>query len=667
MKLKNSLVILLLLVGFETFSQDKETNEYLNIADKNFVAKNYRESLANYKIALTKNPGSIRANLGYAKSSLHLGSRQDAEFGFKKTLELDSKNRDAIIGLAEIISDYGNYNEALKLVEDTLKEDPYHQGLLLSRANLLLKSGKKDLALMRLEQAKSKVAENLEFKLLLAKVHTANKNFDKSEILIDEMIAKYPESPEPFILKSELNFERLEKSENPHRLMKETNSYLITALALDGDNTDAKRLIIKNLLWLANKDNSRYEEAKKYTNELLEQSPNDPFLQYISGFINLKLSLKDDTAENYLKLLEIQELNEIGRFAAENYSIDKLDSNHILRVKLGKYRLNQYKIAKNDYYYDIAYFHLMRAEKLIPQHRELQKELLDYYYKKTDLYLLLQYLIKERDNDIEDMKIHNRLENAFHRFKQTLIYREGFTNKEGKIDFSIFNGPEIFIFDPKPEQSTHSYPDSSLQIANAIKFALSLRNDIRLVKGTEEEQIRNLLKTKKGSEAYTDAIYYTPEIIEYLNQYRKADNMIRYIGYGTFSEDKNKIILKYKLYDRVTGKVLSTIHTSGENRNAIAEISTRIAQNFTSKLPLEGKIIKIKSESVLISLGTKHGIKKDQILPVYRNNKEISKVKITNLDEYISEGIPEGNWTRELSLKDRVSLDKKDLYEKKDN
>jgi predicted Zn-dependent protease len=649
------LLLSLILLVFSLSSQEKETSDYLALADKNYINKNYRESLANYKAALIKNAGSIRANLGYAKSSIALGSRGDAEIGYKKTLELDPNNREAICGLAEILADFGKYKEALDIVENNLKEDPYNQNLLLCRASVLLKSGRKDLALLRLEEARKRVPENLEFRLLLAKVYSANKKFDKAETIVDDLILKYPESPESFIEKSELNFEKLSSSENQNKLMKETYYLLKTALALNGDNIDAKRAIIKNLLWLAKEDNQKYTEAKKYADELLADFPNDPFLQYISGYISFKMNSDEDSSENYGKLLDIEELNEIGRFSAENYAISKLNENHDLRNSLGQYRIVQYLNSKKDFFYDVAYFHLMRAAKLMPSNANLQKNIAEYYYAKNDLYQLLVHLIKARDNDVDDMKIHNRLENVFHRYKQSLIYKEGFADEKGNINFSIFSGPEVFLFDPSPEQGLSSYPDSSLQISSAIKFALGLKNEIRLISGKEEKKIRSLISEKKGIENYTNAIYFSNDVVEYLNQYRKSDNLIRYIGYGSFSIDKNKISVNYKLYDRSTGKFLANINSVAENRNALAEISTRIAQKFATVLPIEGRILKIKSESIILNLGSKHGIKKDSVFSIVRNYNEIAKVKIKVLDDYISEAVPDGKtWSRDLAVKDKV-------------
>ena len=662
MKFKSFLVIISFLLFAFSFvsiiSQEKEAGEYIQLGDKFLKEKNYREALVNYKQALIKNSGSIKANLGFAKSSLFLGSKLDAEAGFKRTLELDSKNKDAIAGLAEIQADLGKSKEALELIESALKEEPYNSELLLARAYVLLKAGKNKLALIKLEEARKRVVQNYEFKLLLAKVYIANKDFKRANQIIDELISKYPENPNSFNQKAILNFEMLKDSTDPHRLMKETYTFLHTALSLDGDNFESKRLLIKNLLWLAKFDlieKEKYKEAEQYVQELLTEFPNDPYLQYIAGYINYKLDKGEESAENYLKLLELQELNELGRFSAENYAIAKLNENHALRTKLGKYRLERFRFTKKEFLYNEAFFHIKRAEKLIPTNSEIRQELLEYYYSNGDLYRLLLFLTKTRDENIDDMKIHNRLENVFHRFKKTLIYREGFTSEDGKINFGIRSEPEVFVFDPEPEKSLFTYPDASMQIGNAIKFALSLQPSMKLISGFEENKIRSEIKKKKGIEAYTESVYYTPDALDVLDKDRKRDNIIRYIAYGTFTEDKNNITVKYKLYDRVSGKIMDTINTTASNRNSLAEISMRVSKRITSVIPLSGRIIKINQDSVIINLGSKDGIVKNQILEATRLGLDNIPMKVVTVDEYIAKVVPEvTSWTKNLGLKDKV-------------
>ena len=150
-------------------------------------------------------------------------------------------------------------------------------------------------------------------------------------------------------------------------------------------------------------------------------------------------------------------------------------------------------------------------------------------------------------------------------------------------------------------------------------------------------------------------MYYTPDALDVLDKDRKRDNIIRYIAYGTFTEDKNNITVKYKLYDRVSGKIMDTINTTASNRNSLAEISMRVSKRITSVIPLSGRIIKINQDSVIINLGSKDGIVKNQILEATRLGLDNIPMKVVTVDEYIAKVVPEvTSWTKNLGLKDKV-------------
>ena len=75
----------------------------------------------------------------------------------------------------------------------------------------------------------------------------------------------------------------LASSADPHRLMKETYTFLHTALSLDGENFESKRLLIKNLLWLGKFDST---EKEKYLEEKLRHLAFQSLQKYGSPGVN---------------------------------------------------------------------------------------------------------------------------------------------------------------------------------------------------------------------------------------------------------------------------------------------------------------------------------------------------------------------------------------------
>lgn len=182
-------------------------NEFLTRGEKFYREKNYRQALGQFKFAIDLNPNSNRAHLGYAKTSLALGSRLDSLNSYKKVLESEPKHKEALSGVAEITSLEGAHSEALELIEEGLKEEPYNSILLIERATILLRMGKSNLALRRLVEARSKVNTNYEYTLLLARAYTANKDYRTAAEIIENLRKEYPENPEVFYEKAFLHFQ----------------------------------------------------------------------------------------------------------------------------------------------------------------------------------------------------------------------------------------------------------------------------------------------------------------------------------------------------------------------------------------------------------------------------------------------------------------------------
>lgn len=638
----------------------KDIIAQLALGEKFYKEKNYKQSRMHYKLAMDINPGSIKAHMGYARVSLLLGAKKEALNSFKKILDNDPKNKEALAGVVEVLAEEEKFDEAMKLLEDGLKDEPYHPLLLLTRASVLLKMGKNELALKKLEEAKKYVSLGYEYNLLFARSHIALKKFKIANEILDKVIAEYPENPGGFIEKAKLNYaiaEHEPKVDIP-ALMNDSIYLLKTALALNKDNYDkenseSKRLLIKNLIWF-----HKYEEAIKYCDELLDVFPTDPTLHYYNSYLGIKTNNDSKPNISFGKMLDIQDLNEISRFSAESYALSKLNEFNPTRTSLGKYRLDMYLGNKNDYLYSYSYYNLERASKLIPNNSKLKKELSEYYYYSGDLIKLIHMLEKERKEDPTNFKIHNRLEAAISKFKDKLLYKEGFVAINGNVENEFRSEQEIFIFDLKPEQLMNIYPDTGIKISESLKFALGFYPRIKVITGIEDDEIRkNIRSSQKEPVPYTDAINYSSDILDSLDINRKLHNQIRYIGYGSFLEEKNLIKVKFNIYDRNNGKLIENLKVTSNGRNSLAEVSVRLADKILSEIPLMGKIIKLKEDRVLLNIGSKDLVTKGKNLGVVRENKIIAEIEPEIIEEFTTIGIPMSkDWKKVLELKDNVIL-----------
>lgn len=634
--------VLLSLVS-EVYTQS--TAEYLALGEKAYREKKYRQALANFKSALDENPSSSKANLGFAKSSLALGSRVDSLNSYKKVLETDPKNKEALGGVSEIMSLEGSHDEALDLVEAGLREEPYNVILLVQRATILLRMGRSELALRRLEEAKKKINDNYEYFLLLAKAHSANRNYAKSIEIVDQLLRQYPENPDVFFEKANLIYQLAAKEkdkENRTETMHQALSYLDTALSLDPKHENSRILGVKIQIWLG-----KYEEAYSFTRELLIDLPYDPAINHFNAYLANYLGDRKEATRSYTNLLNIDELNIVARYAIEDYVLKNSAERETLRTKLGLYRFDLFEKSNTDLEYKIANYHLNRASLLIPEHKKLKATVVEDSYKFGDRQKLLSYLLQERKENPDDIKISNRIENLVKKIKDTLTYMEGFSDRDGALLPNLRSEPEIFLFDLKPEEFVPDFPDTPQVLTSSLKFALTLKPQVKIVSGEEEKLIREAVVNQMGKSNFTNAVYYSSDALELLNLKRRKDNMIRFVGHGTFKTNPNSISVKYNIYDRTTGKNIRNISINTFGRNRLEDFSARLADEIVANLPLTGKIIKVKKESVILNIGYKDGIRKGDIFIAEDRGRELGILKLTNLDDYISEGeFEEINWKK---------------------
>lgn len=637
------LVLLIFLISHLVYSQS--TAEHLALGEKAFREKKYRQALANFKSALDENPASNKANLGFAKSSLALGSRLDSLNSYKKVLENDPKNKEALSGVAEIMSLEGSSSEALEIVEAGLRDEPYNVILLIERATILLRMGKNELALRRLDEAKKKINDNYEYFLLLAKANIANRNYAKATEIIDQLLKQYPDNADVFYEKAYLKYQLASRESNREirkELMNDSLSFLETSLSLDPKHENSRVLGVKIQIWLG-----KYEDAFQFTKELLIDFPNDPATIHYNAYLANYLGDRKEATRSYTNLLTIDEMNIVARYAIEDYVLKNSAERDSLRNKLGLYRFDLYDKSTNELEYKIANYHINRTNLLIPDNKKLRSTLVEDSFRFGDKQKLLSTLLLQRKENPDDVKITNRIENLVKKIKDTLSYMEGFSDRDGLLQSDLRTEPEIFLFDLKPEEFIPDFPDTPQVLTSSLKFALSLKPQVKMVIGDEEKAIREAIEDSQGKTNFTNSIYYSSEALEFLNLKRRRDNTVRYVGYGTFKNTPTSISVNYNIYDRTTGKNIRNININTFGRNRLEDFSARLADEIVANLPLQGKIIKVKKESVILNIGLRDGIRKGDVLIAEDKGKEFGTLKVTEVDDYLSEAeFDDMNWRK---------------------
>lgn len=150
---------------------------------------------------------------------------------------------------------------------------------------------------------------------------------------------------------------------------------------------------------------------------------------------------------HYRRALQLDDLDEILRFEAEQYTISQEKEESKLRRELGDYRRDRFYSEKHSLYHKSSVFHLKRAKDLSPQTPVIRKELLEFYNQTGEAVKYTNLLLRLREEDPNSFKLQNKLEFSIKNIKDSLEFREGYIQidpnaiQENVVRYS----PEVFV------------------------------------------------------------------------------------------------------------------------------------------------------------------------------------------------------------------------------
>ncbi|WP_244594260.1 tetratricopeptide repeat protein [Leptospira ryugenii] len=636
-------------------------DELLRLGKESRLQGNCNAGIIHFQKALQINMNSLEAKLGYAQCSKQLGSFSDAKKAFGDILKRDPKFFDAVIGLSEIDLEENAPDKVEKRLEPLLTEFPNHTGLRILEARLLGKNGKRELAIYKLKALSEKLSRPADVEKMLSELYIETQKWKEAEESLNHYVSKAPSDPSGFTLLAKLNLYRTYFSvPDLLAILPNAEEYLQNALNLNPKEESARLLLVHLKMIEAYQNRSKntmvLEKAFRNIYELAREFPENQY------YHSLEASLADDLDRSrfaefhFRRTLQLDDLDEITRFEAEEYAIRQLKEESKFRRELGDYRKERFHAEKRSLYYKSAVFHLLRAKDLIPGN--VRQELLESYDTSGNLIDYINLLIKLRDEDPNHFKLQNKLEFAIQSLKSSLEYKEGLISLEpkGVILNRVSVSPEIFVFDlesrvPFPEH----YPGGRL-LAKALRYELKKVFDVRLPEESEFQLIRNSLQ-ETNFHPFTKTIPFSIESLYQLDQLRRNKTKIRYVLHGNYSFHDDVIDLEISLYDRNTSKDIGKWKTSQKGRDGLSVLCARISEKVKQLLPIEGKIYRIKDSEVLVSLGKKDGIRSDAKILFQRKGKDLMEGEITELGMEISRVRPlQRGWEKELATGDFVTV-----------
>ncbi|MDF3818822.1 hypothetical protein P3G55_02860 [Leptospira sp. 96542] len=646
-----------LLFGESTTLEDiEEGKRYLN-------ANDCKKAITYFQSALLKNPNSLEAKIGYADCTFKVGSYNESKKYYLEVLKRDNKNIPAVTGICEIYLAESKFKEISDILNPLLTEFPNNTTLRISEAKLFLKQGKLDSAIFKLNQLNEKLNYPASLQKMLATLYFEKKAYNDSILTINRYIQSEPNDPEGFVFKAKaLLYQNYFYPSKLGEILPDVEYQLENALNLDPKNEGARFYsVYLNLIRANEKDGPNKDKLKlafQTIYKLAREFPENKLYHLIEANIAWTLKEKNFASYHYRKSLQLDDLDELVRFEAEEYVLTEEKEESKLRRELGNYRKERFYAEKHSLYHKSSIFHLLRARDLSPQTPQIRRELLDFYNLSGESVLFTNLLIRLREEDQSQFKLENKLEFSIQSIKNSLEYKEGYIQiQPNQILEKVERfSPEIYVFDFESVMPFPEHLAAGRLLSNALRYNLKYIQNIRVVDGEEFSTTRKNLKLA-NFHPFSETLPFSVDNLHLLDEQRKNNKKVRYVLHGRYSYENGELKVEMYLYDRKSLKDISFLKTSQKGRDALPTVIGRMAEKIQSVLPKEGKILKIKKEEVLISMGKVDGLSIKSKLEFLRDEKVILTGDITDLGKHISlVKLNKRGWEKELATGDFVRL-----------
>lgn len=632
---------------------------------------NCRKAIQLYQSALQKNRNSIDAKLGVADCSFRLGAYRESKKFYLEILEREPKHISAVSGLSEIYLLDSDFSAISKLIDPLLVEFPNNSALRITEAKSLQKQGKLDSAIYKLKTLATRLDEPSDLLRMLAELYFTKQNYSDAYNAIDSYSKKEPNDPEGFAFKAKvLLYQNYFYPEQLRVALSSVEEALQNSLNLDPKGEQARFYSVYHDIILSNFGSNREIKKKAFRTiyELAREFPDNQLYHSLEANLAWELGETKFATYHYRRALQLDDLDEILRFEAEQYSISQEKEESKLRRELGDYRRDRFYSEKHSLYHKSSIFHLKRAKDLSPQTPVIRKELLEFYNQTGEGVKYTNLLLRLREEDPNSFKLQNKLEFSIKNIKESLEVREGYIQidpnaiQENVIRYS----PEVFVFDMESSLAFPYHLQAGRLLSEALRYNLIQMQSVRVVEGDEFQYIRGLLK-ETSYHPFSQTIPFTIDNLHLLDTKRKNASKIRYIVHGKYKMKDGDIRLDVSVYDRTSLRDIATWSTNQRGRDSLPTVIHRIAEQIKVLLPKEGKILKVKKDEVIVSLGKDDGLLKNSKLEFQRKGKPLFQGEIIELGKSISSVKPNvRGWEKELATGDDVILPMDSRIEKKD-
>jgi tetratricopeptide (TPR) repeat protein len=321
------------------------------------IRSNHLSAVELYRAALIENPSYDKPLIGLAESFLALEEYEEALEYLQQAQRFDRSNLELIVLEGRIRIALNQPERARSLFESVLKKEPNNLEARFGLAELDIVQGRTRNAGRRYMETLKIRPESRKALLSLVFLTYEQGDRDAAEAYLELALKVHNYDPRVHYAAGRFSMDEGD--------LGRAQSYLLTAIALDEQYIEAKRLLAQVYL-LQNQP----QRALDTLREILSTHRDIPLVWYSLG---LAYEVSGDTEEavrSLARALRLQPDDEISRIVLENIALSELAVEDPIRERYAAYHLERGKLFQERNFLDKAMMEYRRALRLQPEARD---------------------------------------------------------------------------------------------------------------------------------------------------------------------------------------------------------------------------------------------------------------------------------------------------------
>jgi tetratricopeptide (TPR) repeat protein len=578
---------------------------------KNLMAdENWYSAVESFLECLRLNPAHAEGTASLAECYYELAEFDEALNWVRKARQLARSNMSAANLEVFTLIALGHLDAASSLVNEILAKEPYNRETLFAAGELDIARNRPSEAMLRYRDAVRRYPDDRRLLISLALVTLSLGDGDTAASYINNALVQHPGDYRVYYYASYIY--------SMNNKVTEAISFAERSLYYRPDHAPSR-----SLMAALRYRNGEYEEAARLCDTIIAGNRQDMNAWYLKGLSYIRMNRNQDAVTILSNAVSVNEEDEFIRAVLEETLISSTVLEDPRRARFAAWHFNKARNFRQRNLIEQALFEYRRGLRLNPfaSDRREYAELLRLSGYPARYLEELRFL---QDQGADDQRLNDAVE-AYNSLLSNALFRQWQVNP---VDLAERHW-KTAVFS-LAGQSSFIHADAGSAAAGVIKELLVHDRNI------------TVMNIERRQESFSQAFKLARE--------GGAD----YFIIVSVTENERDLSIKAECFVGRTGSPAGTFYTYRTGVDRLRDASRGIVTQFSSSMPVRGRLLIRKQGQALINKGKADRIQQDTVYDVvkkgrpqtanegiaviYSNDELVGKLKITNVDEEIAIG-----------------------------